>query len=88
MPTPPDKRDYKKEWRQDQRTGKDKAHIEREKARNIVDKEFGKEARKGKVVAHVKALSNKGKSVAGNLKIESFKENAHFKRKSNHDVKE
>ena len=88
MPTPPSKRDYKHEYSLDKKTGKDKDHLMRSKARIEVEHKFGKAARKGRDVAHIKAISNGGTNALSNLEIEPKAKNAHFKRRSDHTVKE
>jgi hypothetical protein len=88
MPTPLKDRDWKHEHSLDKKTGKTKAHLIREKARNLIDKKLGPAARKGNVVAHKKALSNGGTNDPSNLEVESFEKNAHFKRRSDHTLKE
>lgn len=82
MPVPPDKRDYKKEYRQQKARGEEDERHERYKARKMID-EAGID-RKGKHVAHVKALANGGKTSKSNIKVVEPRENLSFKRKSNH----
>ena len=84
MPTPLHKRDWKKEWRQDKKTGKNKDDLERAKARRLIDN-AGID-RDGKHVGHKVALSKGGKSTLSNLVIQDPKENMSIKRGSNHKV--
>lgn len=84
MPTPNHLRDWKKEWKLDKKTGKNKDDLERAKARRIIDK-AGID-RKGKHVGHKVALSKGGKSTLSNLELQDPKSNMSIKRGSNHKV--
>jgi hypothetical protein len=72
-------RPYKKEYQQEKVRGEHENRMERQRARRKLDKEGV--ARKGKDVAHVKALS-KGGSNADGLRVESPSKNRSFKRSS------
>ncbi len=72
-------RPYKKEYQQELARGEHDNRMERQRARRKLDKE-GVD-RKGKDVAHVKALS-KGGSNADGLRVESAAKNRSFKRNS------
>ena len=85
-------RPYKKEYQQQLARGEADERKERERARALIDKKGrdangnGKaDAREGKDVAHVKALSKGGANKNG-LRIESATTNRSFKRGSNHKV--
>lgn len=82
MPIPKDKRNYKHEYKLQKARGEDDERHERYKARKMID-EMGID-RKGKHVAHVKALANGGKTTPGNIKVVEPRANLSFKRKSNH----
>ena len=72
-------RPYKKEYEQQKERGELPNRMERQRARRKLDAE-GVD-RKGKDVAHVKALS-KGGSNADGLRVESAAKNRSFKRNS------
>lgn len=72
-------RPYKKEYQQEKARGEHPDRMERQRARRKLDKE-GVD-RKGKDVAHVKALS-KGGSNADGIRLESPSKNRSFKRSS------
>ena len=85
-------RPYKKEYQQQLARGEADERKERERARALIDKKGrdangnGKaDAREGKDVAHVKALSKGGTNKNG-LRVESASANRSFKRGSNHKV--
>jgi len=85
-------RPYKKEYQQQLARGEADERKERERARALIDKKGrdangnGKaDAREGKDVAHVKALS-KGGSNKNGLRVESASANRSFRRGSNHKV--
>lgn len=85
-------RPYKKEYQQQLARGEADERRERERARAKIDKQYpdkngnGKaDAREGKDVAHVKALSKGGTNKNG-LRVESASANRSFKRGSNHKV--
>lgn len=85
MPIDKDKRNYKHEYDLQKKRGESDERHERYKARKMVD-EMGID-RKGKHVAHVKALANGGKTTKGNIKVVAPRENLSFARKSNHKPK-
>lgn len=72
-------RPYKKEYQQEKARSEHPDRMERQRARRKLDKE-GVD-RKGKDVAHVKALS-KGGSNADGVRLESPSKNRSFKRSS------
>jgi len=72
-------RPYKKEYEQEKARGEHPDRMERQRARRKLDKEGV--SRKGKDVAHVKALS-KGGSNADGIRLESPSKNRSFKRTS------
>lgn len=77
-------RPYKKEYQQEVERGEHDNRMERQRARRSMDKKGI--ARKGKDVAHVKALS-KGGSNADGVRLESPAKNRSFKRKSDGSMK-
>jgi len=86
MSYPPSKRPYKHEYQMQLERGEHEARMERQRARRKIDKEKGKSARKGKDVAHVKALS-KGGSNADGLRLESPSKNRSFRRNKDSSMK-
>lgn len=72
-------RPYKKEYEQEKARGEHPDRMERQRARRKLDSEGV--SRKGKDVAHVKALS-KGGSNADGIRLESPSKNRSFKRTS------
>lgn len=82
MPVPPNKRNYKHEYDLQKKRGEGDERHARYEARKMVD-EAGID-RKGKHVAHIKALANGGKTTKGNIKVVAPHDNLSFKRKSNH----
>jgi hypothetical protein len=72
-------RPYKKEYEQEKARGEHPDRMERQRARRKLDKEGV--SRKGKDVAHVKALS-KGGSNSDGIRLESPSKNRSFKRTS------
>jgi hypothetical protein len=72
-------RPYKKEYEQQKARGELPDRMERQRARRQLDAEGV--SRKGKDVAHVKALS-KGGSNADGIRLESAAKNRSFKRNS------
>ena len=72
-------RPYKKEYQQELERGEHDNRMERQRARRGMDKKGV--SRKGKDIAHVKALS-KGGSNADGLRLESPAKNRSFKRNS------
>jgi hypothetical protein len=83
MPYTKKPRPYQKEYSQQVDRGEHEARMERQRARRKLDKEGV--ARKGKDVAHVKALS-KGGSNKNGLRVESASTNRSFKRNSQHKL--
>ena len=77
-------RPYKKEYKQQLARGEHEDRMERQRARNKLDKE-GVD-RSGKDVAHVKALSKGGSNKDG-VRLESPHKNRSYPRQSNHKPK-
>lgn len=77
-------RPYKKEYRQQVDRGEHEDRMERQRARRAVDKRGVN--RKGKDVAHVKALSKGGSNKDG-YRLESPHKNRSFPRKSDGSMK-
>lgn len=71
-------RPYKKEYKQQLERGEHPDRMERQRARRMLDKKGVN--RKGKDVAHVKALS-KGGTNADGIRLEPPSKNRSFKRK-------
>lgn len=84
MPYVNKKRPYKKEYQQQVARGEHENRMERQRARRKLDAKGV--SRKGKDVAHVKALS-KGGSNADGIKLQSPSKNRSFKRKSDGSMK-
>lgn len=78
-------RDYKHEYKLQKARGEDDERKQRYEARKMID-EAGID-RKGKHVAHVKAITNGGTNARSNLKVVSPRANLSFARKSNHKPK-
>jgi hypothetical protein len=78
------KRPYKKEYTQQVERGEHEDRMERQRARRKLDAKGV--ARKGKDVAHVKALSKGGSNKDG-IKLEAPSKNRSFKRKSDSSMK-
>lgn len=85
-------RPYKKEYEQQKARSEDKPRLERQRARETIDKKSADrnndgraDVREGKDVAHIKALS-KGGSNKNGVKLQSPSANRSFKRGSNHKV--
>lgn len=86
MPIPASKRNYAHETAlEKKRPGAHEARMERQRARRALDKKGV--SRKGKDVAHKKALANGGSNADG-YTLQSPKKNRSFPRKSNHKPKE
>jgi hypothetical protein len=83
MPYTKKPRPYKLEYSQQVERGEHEARMERQRARRKLDKEGV--TRKGKDVAHVKALSKGGSNKDG-LRVESVSANRSFKRNSQHKL--
>ena len=79
MPYTNKPRPYKKEYEQEKARGEHPDRMERQRARRKLDAEGV--SRKGKDVAHVKALS-KGGSNSDGIRLESPSKNRSFKRTS------
>lgn len=84
MPYTKSPRPYKHEYQMEKKRGEHDDRMERQRARRKLDKK-GVD-RKGKDVAHVKALS-KGGSNADGVRLESPSKNRSFKRKSDGSMK-
>ncbi len=85
-------RPYKKEYQQQLARGEHELRMERQRAREAIDKKSpdrdkdGRaDVREGKDVAHVKALSKGGTNKDG-TRLESAAKNRSFKRNSNHKL--
>lgn len=85
-------RPYKKEYKQQIARGEADERLERQRAREAIDKKSADtnkngiaDKREGKDVAHIKALS-KGGSNKNGVRIETPSKNRSFKRGSNHKV--
>ena len=83
MPYTKKPRPYKHEYDMEIKRGEHEARMERQRARRKLDKEGV--SRKGKDVAHVKALSKGGSNKDG-LRVESASANRSFKRNSQHKL--
>ena len=77
-------RPYKKEYQQQVARGEHADRMERQRARRAIDKKGV--SRKGKDVAHVKALSKGGTNKDG-VRLESPSKNRSFPRKSSGAMK-
>lgn len=84
MSYPPSKRPYKHEYQKQLERGEHEDRMERQRARRAMDKKGVN--RKGKDVAHVKALS-KGGSNADGLRLESPSKNRSFRRNKDSSMK-
>ena len=78
-------RPYKKEYEQQQERGALPARMDRQRARNEMDKK-GID-RKGKDIDHVVPLSKGGTNAPSNLKLKKPSENRSFSRNADHTVK-
>lgn len=78
-------RPYKKEYEQQQERGELPTRMDRQRARNEMDKK-GID-RKGKDIDHVVPLSKGGTNAPSNLKLKKPSENRSFSRNANHTVK-
>ena len=85
-------RPYKKEYQQQLARGEADERLERQRAREAIDKKHADrnkngeaDIREGKDVAHIKALSKGGSNKDG-VKLQSPSANRSFKRGSNHKV--
>lgn len=85
-------RPYKKEYQQQVARGEHELRMERQRAREAIDKKSpdrdkdGRaDVREGKDVAHVKALSRGGSNKDG-TRLEPASKNRSFKRNSNHKL--
>ncbi len=84
MPYTKTPRPYKHEYQMQLKRGEHERRMERQRARNEYDKKGI--SRKGKDVAHVKALS-KGGSNSDGTRLEAPSKNRSFRRKSNGKMK-
>lgn len=84
MPYVNKKRPYKKEYQQQVDRGEHDDRMERQRARRSLDKKGIN--RKGKDVAHVKALS-KGGSNSDGIKLQAPSKNRSFKRNKDSSMK-
>jgi len=84
MPYVNKKRPYKREYQQQVERGEHEDRMERQRARRKLDAKGV--ARKGKDVAHVKALSKGGSNKDG-IRLEAPSKNRSFKRKSDSSMK-
>jgi hypothetical protein len=84
MPYENKPRPYKKEYEQQKQRGELPDRMERQRARRKLDAEGV--SRKGKDVAHVKALSKGGSNKDG-VRLEAPSKNRSFKRNSNGSMK-
>jgi hypothetical protein len=85
-------RPYKKEYEQQQARGESDERLERQRARETIDKKSADrnkdgraDVREGKDVAHIKALSKGGTNKNG-VKLQTPAANRSFKRASDHKV--
>ena len=85
-------RPYKKEYQQQKARGEADERLERQRARESIDKKSADrnkdgraDVREGKDVAHIRALSKGGTNKDG-VKLQSPSANRSFKRGSNHKV--
>ena len=85
MPYVNKKRPYKKEYQQQLDRGEHEARMDRQRARNEMDKK-GID-RKGKDIDHTIPLSKGGTNAASNLRLKTPSENRSFTRNSDHSVK-
>ena len=83
MPYTKKPRPYKREYDLELKRGEHEARMERQRARRKLDKEGV--SRKGKDIAHVKALSKGGSNKDG-IRVESASANRSFKRNSQHKL--
>jgi hypothetical protein len=78
-------RPYKKEYTQQVARGEHENRMDRQRARNDMDKKGIDRA--GKDIDHVVPLSKGGSNAKGNLKLKSPSANRSFTRNSDHTVK-
>jgi hypothetical protein len=78
-------RPYKKEYQQQKARGEHEDRMDRQRARNEMDKRGVDRA--GKDIDHVVPLSKGGTNAKGNLKLKSPSANRSFTRNSDHTVK-
>ena len=78
-------RPYKKEYQQQKARGEHEDRMDRQRARNEMDKRGVDRA--GKDIDHVVPLSKGGSNAKGNLKLKSPSANRSFTRNSDHTVK-
>ena len=85
MPYVTKPRPYKKEYKQQLDRGEHENRMDRQRARNDMDKK-GID-RTGKDIDHVVPLSKGGSNAKGNLKLKTPSANRSFTRNSDHTVK-
>lgn len=92
MPYTKSPRPYKHEYEMQKKRGELPARMERQRAREAIDKKHADQngngradIREGKDVAHVKALSRGGTNKHG-TRLEPAAKNRSFKRNSNHQL--
>jgi hypothetical protein len=85
MPYVNKSRPYKKEYKQQLNRGEHEDRMDRQRARNEMDKR-GVD-RTGKDIDHVVPLSKGGTNAKGNLKLKAPSANRSFTRNSDHTVK-
>lgn len=84
MSYPPSKRPYKHEYQMQLKRGEHEDRMERQRARRELDRKGVN--RKGKDVAHVKALSKGGSNKDG-VRLESPSKNRSFRRNKDSSMK-
>lgn len=85
MPYVNKKRPYKKEYQQQLARGEHEDRMDRQRARNELDKKGVNRA--GKDIDHVVPLSKGGTNAPSNLKLKKPSANRSFSRNSDHTVK-
>ena len=85
MPYVTKKRPYKKEYQQQLARGEHEDRMDRQRARNELDKKGV--SRAGKDIDHVIPLSKGGTNAPSNLKLKKPSANRSFSRNSDHTVK-
>jgi hypothetical protein len=86
MSYPPSKRPYKHEYKMQKKRDEHEDRMERQRARRKIDRDKGRAARRGKDVAHVKALSKGGTNKDG-VRLESPSKNRSFRRNKDSSMK-
>jgi hypothetical protein len=85
MPYVNKKRPYKKEYQQQLARGEHEDRMDRQRARNELDKKGVNRA--GKDIDHIVPLSKGGTNAPSNLKLKKPSQNRSFSRNSDHTVK-